>query len=98
MAQAARSVPKRCEQPVGQRAAAARVFEEAADHGAQPDHHGDESQGVAEAGLDGLQHLIGRHAGRKPQRHAGDQQRQEGVQLHHQNEDEEKNDSGHGQD
>ena len=59
------------EQPVGEGAAAAGVFQEAADHGAQAEHHGDESEGVAEARLDGFQHFVRRHAGGQAHRHRG---------------------------
>ena len=37
------------EQPVRQHAPAAGVLQETADHGAQPDHHGNEAQGVAKS-------------------------------------------------
>ena len=39
------------EEPVGKRASAAGVFEKPADHGAERDDDGDESERVAEAGL-----------------------------------------------
>ena len=85
------------QQPIRQRAAAARILQVAADHGAQPDHHGDEAQGVAEARLNGFQHLVGRHSGGEAQRHAGEQQRQEGMQFDHQDQKKQHRDGGQGQ-
>ena len=73
------------------------MLQEAADHGAQSDHHGDESQGVAESELDGLEHLVGRHAGGQAQGHGGDQQRQKRVQLDYQNQNQKKGDRGYRQ-
>ena len=75
------------QQPIGQRACAAGVLQEAPDHGAQPDYHGDETQRVPEAALNGLENLVGRHAGGEAHGHAGEQQRQERVQLDGQNEE-----------
>ena len=77
---------------------AARVLQEAADHRAQSDHHRDEAESVAEAALDGLQHLVRRHTRRQPQRHAGDQQRQEGVQFHHQDQNQQQRHTNHRED
>ena len=48
------------------------------------------SERFAEAGLNGFQHLVGRHSRGQAHRHGGDQQRQEGVQLRHQNHEEQK--------
>ena len=87
MAHAACSHAELFEQPVGQRAPAAGVFQEAADHGAQPDHDRDESEGVAEARLDGFQYLVRRHAGGQAHGHGGNQQREKGVQLHGQDQE-----------
>ncbi len=74
--------PELHQQPVRQSAAPAGVFEKASDHRAQPHHHGDESQRVAESKLDGFENFLRPHSGGQPQRHAGDEQGEERVQLH----------------
>ena len=80
------------QQPVRQRAAAAGVLEEPADHGAQADHYGDESERVAESELDGLEDFLRSHSGCQSQGHAGDEQSQERVQPHRQNQEQEEGD------
>ena len=80
------------EQPIRQRAPAARVFEEAADHRAQTDYHGDESERIAEAGLNRFQRLLRSHPRCQSQRHAGQEQRQKGVQPHREDQKQEQSD------
>src|SRR5260370_41956812 len=49
-----------------------------------------ESEGVAEARLDGFQYLVRRHAGGQAHRHRGNQEGDEGMQLHGENQEKEK--------
>lgn len=86
------------EQPIGQRASAAGVFEEAADHGAESHHHRDKAECAAESGFDGFQNFVGRHSGGEPECHAGDDERQKGVQFGHQDQEQQGGDGGGGED
>ena len=78
------------QQPVRQGASAARIFQIAADHGSQPYHHRDETEGFAESGLNGSEDFVGGHPGGEPERHGGKQQREKRIQLHRQDQNQQK--------
>ena len=77
-------------QPVRQSPASTGMFQIGTDHGPQPQHHRNGTQGIAKSGLDGLQDYSRGHVGGQPHGESRDQHRQEGMHPHHNNQKQEK--------
>ena len=69
------------EQPIGKNPAAARVLQKAPDHGAEPDHDGDEAERVTDAGLHGCENFQRRKSGGKAQPYAYKKKREECMET-----------------